>query len=49
MSVMSWVVYRLNTDYCNELKKNENESLGTWALMELDYAIYDGLEMILSH
>ena len=20
---------------------------GTWALMELDYAIYDGLEMIL--
>ena len=27
MSVMSWVVYGLNIDYCNELKKNENESL----------------------
>ena len=42
------MVYRLNIDYCNELKKKMKMSpYGTWALMELDYAIYDGLEIIL--
>ena len=46
MSVTSWAVYRLNIDYCNELK-TKMSPYGTWALMELDYAIYDGLEMIL--
>ena len=47
MSVMSWAVYRLNIDYCNELKITKMSPYGTWALVELDYAIYDGLEMIL--
>ena len=40
------MVYRLNIDYFNELKMKMSP-YGTWALMELDYAIYDGLEMIL--
>ena len=47
MSVTRWAVYRLNIDYCNELKKKKMSPYGTWALMELDYAIYDGLKMIL--
>ena len=41
------MVYGLNIDDCNELKIMKMSPYGTWALMELNYAIYDGLEMIL--
>ena len=42
MSVMSGVVYRLNIDY---LYWEKVVLMGPMAPMELNYAIYDGLEM----
>ena len=42
MSVTSGVVYRLNIDY---LYQEKVTLMGPMALMELNYVIYDGLEM----
>ena len=47
MSVMSGAVYRLNIDYLHQAKNIERVLMGPRALMELNDAIYDGLEMIL--
>ena len=45
--VCDGAVYGLTLIIVTKLKKMKMSPYGTWALMELNYAIYDGLEMIL--